>query len=382
MEASTQMALFKSFKHGGLSLNSRIVMAPMTRSRTAQPGNIPTPLMAQYYSQRASAALIISEATQISCQAQGYSRTPGIHSAEQIRGWRLVTDAVHQAGSKIFCQLWHVGRMSHSLLQDGQAPVAPSAIAPDAQIWLAEPLVKESGLFDCPVPRALTRSEIRAIIEDYRQAAANAMKAGFDGVEIHGANGYLIDQFLRASSNIREDEYGGNVDNRIRFVREVAEAITDQIGSEKVGIRLSPHVSQRGMVDRHISQTVLKLAHYLSDLNLCYLHIAESDQGSSDITPDHFRQQLRQAFSGAIIVAGGYNQDSAEAILQQGLVDLVAFGRSFIANPDLPERFQNGWSLAKFDETRLYGGDAEGYTSYPKYQAAKMTSQELTPETE
>lgn len=381
MEISASTRLFQPLQRRGLSLNSRIVMAPMTRSRTAQPGNIATPLMAEYYAQRSSAALIISEATQISSQGQGYSQTPGIHSAQQIKGWRVVTNAVHKAGGKIFCQLWHVGRMSHPLLHQGEAPVAPSAIAPNAQVWLAPPLVPQSGLFECPIPRALSTNEVKAIIQDYRHAAENAIEAGFDGVEIHAANGYLIDQFLRSSSNTRNDEYGGTSDKRIRFALDVATAITQQIGSDRVGIRLSPHVSQRGMEDPEITTTVLKLATHLSNMKLCYLHIAESDQGSGETTPEVFRYQLRQSFKGAIIVAGGYRRDNAEEILQRELADLVAFGRPFIANPDLPKRLRENLPLADYDESLVYGGDALGYTSYSNYMASPRLTSQQTPKT-
>ncbi len=252
-------SLFDRYRLGQQDLKNRIVMAPMTRARSLQPGNIPSSLMAEYYRQRASAGLIITEATQISPQGQGYSWTPGIHSPEQVSGWQLTTGAVHQAGGVIFSQLWHVGRMSHASFHPDGQPVAPSALAPDAKVWV----VNEKGegqMVDCPQPRTLTRKDIHGIIADYRQAALNAVQAGFDGVEVHGGNGYLIDQFLRQTSNKRTDEYGGTLANRIRFAQEVLNAIAEAIGPERTGIRLSPFITQRGMNDPQVIDAILALA--------------------------------------------------------------------------------------------------------------------------
>ncbi|CZF77652.1 N-ethylmaleimide reductase [Grimontia celer] len=360
------MTLFDDYLTGGLSLKNRIVMAPMTRCRTTQPGNIPNAMMADYYAQRAGAGLIITEATQISPQGQGYSFTPGIHTAKQIEGWRLVTDAVHQKGGKIFLQLWHVGRMSHESFHHGEPPVAPSSIKPDAQVWVAD----ENGqgsMVDCPRPRALEIDEIGKIVEDYRKAAANAMKAGFDGVEIHAANGYLLDQFLRSTSNIRNDIYGGSIENRARLLLEVVEAVSDEVGASRVGVRLAPFITARGMHCPDIINTILYVAGEVDDLNVAYLHLSEADWDDAPQVSEGFRQQLRTRYKRSVIVAGKYDQIRATEIVNKGYADLVAFGRPFIANPDFPMRLQQGWRLAEFDSTTLFGGSEKGYVDYPNY---------------
>lgn len=359
--------LFTPHQLGAAMLPNRIAMAPMTRSRTTQPGDIPNHLMAEYYAQRASAGLIITEATQISPQGKGYSFTPGIYSFEQIQGWRLITQAVHARGGIIFSQLWHVGRMSHpSFHSDGQ-PVAPSAIAPDAQVWV----VGEDGvgrMQDCPVPRALEHHEIQAIIADYRQAAINAIEAGFDGVEIHAANGYLIDQFLRTTSNQRSDEYGGSLANRIRFAIEVVEAVCKAVGAEKVGIRLAPFITQRGMNDPSVTEAILAVAEHFQQLGIAYIHLAEADWDDAPQVSPQFRTELREAFKGSIMVAGNYTQAAADELLQASLVDMVAFGRPFLANPDLPYRLQHQLPLNVIsDPSTLFGGNETGYTDYPYY---------------
>lgn len=359
--------LFQPLRLGAIELPNRIVMAPMTRSRSSQPGDVPNALMAQYYAQRASAGLIISEATQISRQGQGYSFTPGIYSEEQVAGWRQVTDAVHAAGGRMFLQLWHVGRMSHPLFHDGGLPVAPSALAPDAQVWVVRDGV--AGMVDCPVPRALAREEIPGIVEDFRRAAANARRAGFDGVEIHGANGYLIDQFLRTTSNRRQDSYGGGIAGRTRFLREVAAAVAAEIGAERTGVRLAPFITARNMNCPEIIPAILHAAAELDAIGCSYIHLSEADWDDAPRVPDSFRQELRRAFSGRLIVAGRYDQERAEKILAAGLADLVAFGRPFIANPDLPARLRNGWPLASLQDG-LFGGGEQGYTSYPGYDRA------------
>ncbi len=360
--------LFSAIKLGSLTLPNRVVMAPMTRSRTTQPGNLPNKMMAKYYEQRASAGLIITEATQISQQGQGYSFTPGIHTQGQIDGWKLITQAVHKADGRIFLQLWHVGRMSHaSFHTDGQT-VAPSALSPEAQVWVADPKTKLGAMVDCPIPRALDTDEIEDIIDDYREAASNAISAGFDGVEIHGANGYLIDQFLRRSSNHRTDRFGGSKNNRIRFLVDVAEAIADEIGASRTGIRLSPYITQRNMADDEIIDTMLMAAHEIDRIGLVYIHLSEADWDDAPQIPEQFRHDLRATYSGKIIVAGKYTQDRAETILDTGLVDMVAFGRPFIANPDLPIRFAMNIPLSDFDNTKLFGGSEEGYSNYPKWE--------------
>ncbi|WP_297575426.1 alkene reductase [uncultured Deefgea sp.] len=358
--------LFNPLNMRQLSLANRIVMAPMTRSRTTQPGDIPNAMMATYYAQRATAGLIISEATQISRQGQGYSFTAGIYSDAQIAGWREVTEAVHAAGGRIFLQLWHVGRMSHPVFHDGALPVAPSAIDPQAQVWVVN-ADGVGGMVDCPEPRELAHAEIAGIVQDFRQGAINAMAAGFDGVEIHGANGYLIDQFLRTTSNHRRDEYGGSTENRLRLLAQITKAIADEIGAERVGVRLAPFITARGMNCPEIIPTILAAASLLNALNIAYLHLSEADWDDAPQIPAQFRQQLRQVFSGKIIVAGGYTASKAHDVIAAGYADLVAFGRPFVANPDLAARFARDEPLADLNPTQLFGGDARGYIDYPSY---------------
>ncbi len=360
------MTLFNNHAFSHFTLPNRIAMAPMTRSRTTQPGNIPNAMMAEYYAQRASAGLIVTEATQISPQGQGYSFTPGIHSQAQIDGWKLITDAVHAKGGRIFVQLWHVGRMSHESFHEDGLPVAPSALNPDARVWIVDEH-GQGAMQPCPTPRALTKEEIPGIVNDYRQAAINAMAAGFDGVEIHSANGYLLDQFLRSTSNKREDEFGGTIENRARLLLQVANAITGAIGADKVGVRLAPFITARGMNCPEIQDTILYAAKQLDELGIEYLHLAEADWDDAPVVPEIFRQTLRSLFNQSIIVAGGYSQQSAEHILQQDYADLVAFGRPFIANPDLPKRFKHGLALAQLNGDALFGGTEKGYSDYPNY---------------
>lgn len=364
----SSITLFQPANAGSLPLANRIVMAPMTRARTLQPGNIPSPMMATYYAQRASAGLIITEATQISATAQGYSWTPGIYTAEHIAGWKQVTDEVHKAGGRIFCQLWHVGRMSDPQFHPDGKPVAPSALPFDGQVWIVDDNGK-GGMVDCPVPRALSKDEIKSIIADYRQAALNAIDAGFDGVEVHGANGYLIDQFLRRTSNHRTDEYGGSMENRIRFAQEVLSAISDAIGAGRTGIRVAPFITQRGMNDPQAIDAILLLAAWCDQQKLGYVHLTEADWDDAPQVPDEFRHHLREAFGGTLIVAGQYTQEKADRILSAGLSDLIAFGRPFIANPDFPQRLEQHLPLSPIgDPATLFGGSEHGYTDNPAYQ--------------
>lgn len=360
-------ALFTNKTVGAIEATNRIVMAPMTRSRSEPPGDIPTDLMATYYAQRASAGFIVTEATQISQQGKGYSFTPGIYNDEQVAGWRKVTTAVHQAGGKIVSQLWHVGRMSHESFHVDGTPVAPSALAPDARVWV----VGEDGvgqMVESPIPRALALEEIKDIIEDYRRAAANAVAAGFDGIEIHAGNGYLIDQFLRRSSNQRTDGYGGSIENRIRFAVEVVEAVSAEIGPERVGIRLAPFITQRGMNDPQVIDAILIAAKLFKEIGIAYIHLSEADWDDAPVVSDSFRHELRAEFDGAIIVAGNYTAESGAEMITSGLVDFIAYGRKFLANPDLPYRFEKGLSLNEIgDRDTLFGGDAVGYTDYPTY---------------
>ncbi len=361
--------LFKPFQLGELTLPHRIVMAPMTRARSAQPGDIPTELNARHYAQRASAALIVTEASQISPQGKGYSFTPGIHSAEQVQGWRQVTEAVHAQGGRIFLQLWHVGRMSHPDFHDGALPVAPSALPFDGAIWKVDPATGQGAMVACPTPRELTREEIHAIVADFRAAARRAMDAGFDGVEVHGANGYLIDQFLRTTSNQRQDEYGGSRENRLRFLKEVMSAISEEIGPARSAIRLAPFLTARGMDCPDILPTILEAAAFLQQQGMAYLHLVEADWDDAPEFTEEFRREIRARFTRPIIVAGQYNAERAQWVIEQGYADLVAFGRPFVANPDLPRRIAEQLPLADLDPATLFGGNEVGYTDYPAWPA-------------
>lgn len=360
---SNSLKLLEPTQLGQYLLKNRIVMAPLTRNRATE-GNVPQPMNVEYYSQRATAGLIITEAAQISPQGQGYPFTPGIHSAAQVAGWQQVTTAVRDRGGKIFLQLWHVGRVSHPCFQpNGALPVAPSAIAPEG----------EASTFTGPqpyvIPRALETAEIPGIVADYRRAAENALAAGFDGVEIHGANGYLLDQFLHDGSNHRTDEYGGSIANRTRLLLEVMAAVIDVWGSDRVGIRLSPSSHFGTMSDRDPMALFTYVVQQLDRLNLAYLHLVEPRvQGNETVdTPDlalsaHY---FRTIYRGTIISAGGYDRDTGEATLQAGDADLIAYGRLFISNPDLPQRFALSVPLNPYDRSTFYGGSEPGYTDYP-----------------
>jgi N-ethylmaleimide reductase len=340
-------------------------MAPMTRARSSQPGDIPNSLNAQYYAQRASAALIVTEAAQISPQGKGYSFTPGIYSDAQEQGWQGITQAVHAEGGRIFLQLWHVGRLSHPDFHQGELPVAPSAEPFEGQIWKVDPITGLGGMFDSPTPRALSRSEIAQIVDDFRQAARRAIRAGFDGVEIHGANGYLVDQFLRTTSNTRTDEYGGSRSNRLRFLKEVVDAVSDEVGAERTAIRLAPFLTARGMACPDILPTILEAAEYLQGKGIGYLHLVEADWDDAPVFTEEFRQAIRERFTRPIIVAGNYDRARAEWVISKGYADLVAFGRPFVANPDLPLRLEKGLPLAVLDPATLFGGTDKGYSDYP-----------------
>lgn len=366
--ASNDSLLFKPFRLGTLELSNRIVMAPLTRNRATHGTDAPNDLNVEYYRQRASAGLIITEATQISQQGQGYVWTPGIYSAAQVAGWRRVTDAVHAAGGKIFLQLWHVGRISHVSLQpNGAAPVSSSAIRANTQTFI------ESGFVDVSEPRALTIDEIAVVVRDYAAAAENAKKAGFDGVEIHAANGYLIDQFLKNGVNKRTDIYGGSVENRARFALEVADAILNVWDSSRVGMRVSPVSSFNDIGDSDPGKILFHLAEALSRRGLAYLHVIEGMMaGPRDNAPFDYLG-LRKAFSGAYMANNGYVRDMAIDALAGNRADLIAFGRPFISNPDLVERLRRDAPLAPADRATFYGGGAEGYTDYPtlRQQAAE-----------
>lgn len=355
----TNKSLFQPYSLGSLKLANRIVMAPLTRSR-AGAGLVPNELAATYYAQRASAGLIIAEATQVSAQAQGYQDTPGIYTAEQIAGWRKVTDAVHAKGGRIFIQLWHVGRVSHVDFQPGgAAPVAPSAIRAETKIFI------NNGFADTSEPRALELAELPVIVNDFRQAAANAMAAGFDGVEIHGANGYLLEQFIKDGANQRTDAYGGSIENRARLLLEVTAAVVQEIGAERTGVRISP-VSPASGISSHDPQPQYNyIAEQLNALGIVYLHVVEGATGGPrDVAPFDY-DALRQRFKHTYLANNSYDLALATTRLTEGKADLFAFGRAFIANPDLVERLKLDAPLAPLNPATLFGGGAEGYIDYP-----------------
>ncbi len=357
--------LFISTTLKRLALANRIVMAPMTRARSTQPGNVANRMMAEYYAQRAGAGLLITEATQISDDSQGYSFTPGIYTPEQIKGWKLVTAAVHGRGGKIFNQLWHVGRISDPVFQNGRRPIAPSALQPfDTKVWIADEN-SQGRMVECGKPRAMTQADIDRVVADFGHAAKCALEAGFDGVEIHGGNGYLIDQFLRSNSNIRTDAYGGSRENRARFLLEVVDAVIAAVGADKVGVRLAPFVTFKDMDCPDIVPTILLAAAHLQHKDIAYLHLSEADWDDAPVIPECFRRQLRERFVNTIIVAGRYDLKRANAVVAKGYADLVAFGRLFIANPDLVTRLERNEALADFDPGTLFGGTEKGYSNYP-----------------
>jgi N-ethylmaleimide reductase len=352
--------VFSPYKLGPLRLPNRIVMAPMTRNR-AGPGEVPGPLAVTYYTQRASAGLIVTEGTQISQQGQGYPGTPGIFAPEQIAGWKRVTESVHAAGGRIFLQAWHVGRISHPSLQpDGALPVAPSALQPPGQTMTTQ------GMQPFVTPRALETHEIAGVVDDYRRAAANAKAAGFDGVELHGANGYLVDQFLRDKTNQRTDRYGGSAINRARFLIEVTEALVGVWGGDRVGVRLAPTNPFNDIADSNPAATFGVAVGELKRFRLAYLHIVEplaSDPVAAGERPDI--KFFRGIWSGTLMGNKGYDLGRANTALRDGIVDLVSFAALFLANPDLPERFRRGAGLNPPDRTTFYAGGEKGYIDYP-----------------
>jgi N-ethylmaleimide reductase len=351
--ANANEPLFEPYQLGPLHLSNRIVMAPMTRSRAID-GNIPNPLAETYYRQRAGAGLIITEGSQVSPQGQGYIRTPGIHSPDQIAAWRKITAAVAREGGKIFLQLWHVGRISHPDFHDGALPVAPSAIIAEGDVFTAQ------GPKKMVAPRALDASELSGIVDQFRKGAENAKAAGFDGVEIHGANGYLLDQFTRDGSNQRTDSYGGSLENRVRFPLEVTKAVIEVWGKDRVGYRISPNGAYNSMSDSDPAKTFAYLTERLSELGIVYLHTFDPPSGANHLAP-----HLRTLFKGSFIVNGGYDEASGNAAIANGEADLVAYGVPFLANPDLPYRFGKKAKLNAPDQATFYAGEDRGYTDYP-----------------
>ncbi|WP_085704609.1 alkene reductase [Pseudomonas sp. B8(2017)] len=359
------MDIFTPLKCGSCVFPNRILMAPLTRART--PNTIPGPLQERYYSQRASAGLVISEATNISPTAVGYVYTSGIYTDEQEKGWSGVARAVHAAGGRLAMQLWHVGRVSHELVQPGQAqPVAPSAIRGNTTKAFVEFADGTSGPTPASTPRELSVEEIHAIVNDYRQAAIRAIRAGCDMVEVHAANGYLLHQFTATGTNVRQDQYGGTLQNRARIVLDVVDAIGIAVGYDKVGVRLSPLTDIFDITDTDSEEMTLYLAQQMSRREVAYLHINEPDWRGGEVKlGDDFRHAVRREFPGVLIYCGHYGAQSAQELLDQNLADAAAFGRPFISNPDLPERFRLGLPLTKPDSSTYYGGGAEGYTDYP-----------------
>jgi N-ethylmaleimide reductase len=355
--------LLSPYKLGHIELKNRIVMAPMTRSRAI--GNIPNQLMAEYYEQRAGAGLIVTEGTSPSPNGLGYSRIPGIYSEAQVEGWKIITQAVHSKGGKIFVQLMHTGRISHKANMPEEALIiAPSAVKPAGQMW-----TDAHGLQDFPVPIEMTVEEIKHTKREYISAAANAVKAGFDGIELHGANGYLLEQFLSPISNVRKDNYGGSIENRCRFILEIAEDTIEEIGKEKIGIRLSPYGVASDMLPYpEIIDTYKYLTEKLNNLGILYIHLVDHSSMGAPEVPVEIKKAIRERFEHTLILSGGYTMDLAENELENGLADLIAFGKPFINNPDLVQRFTNGWTLSKdLDMNTFYTPGEKGYTDYPVY---------------
>jgi N-ethylmaleimide reductase len=371
MTTSMRQKLFTPVQIGAINLKHRVVMAPLTRSRSEQPGDIPGPLMAEYYTQRASdGGFIISEATSISITGRGWYGAPGMYSDQQVAGWKKITDAIHARGAHIFSQLWHTGRSSNVETTGGAQPVSASV---NSAYWNdSSHLVSAPGGWVLPSPhRALDIAEIPGIIEDYRKAAERAKAAGFDGVELHGANGYLLDQFLQDGSNKRTDAYGGSIENRSRFLLEVVQALVSVWGGDRVAVRIGPGGTWNAMSDSNPTALFNYVAEKLNDFGLAYLHVIEPRvkgnvvlvEGQAPVAAE----QLRKVFKGRIIAAGGFEPDSAAAVVEKCDADLVAFGRHFLANPDLPERIRLGLPLNEYDRNTFYTFDARGYTDYPFY---------------
>ena len=360
---STEQPLLKEYTMGDLHLKNRIVMAPMTRSRANNPGNVPTDLIAKYYEQRASAGLIITEGTQISKRAVGYINTPGIYSAGQVGGWEKVTKAVHGRGGKIFLQLWHVGRVSHPDFHNGELPLAPSAINPGSKVFTPE------GFKDTVTPQAMTIDEIKQTVQDFKQGAKNAMEAGLDGVEIHSSNGYLLHQFFNRTSNVRTDEYGGSIENRARILFEVIDEIKKVMPENRIGLRLNP--SFHGVfgitVDEETIPTFDYIIQRLNGYGISYVHVSEpfTDVTNVPYAETHIAKRYRPKYHGTLIINAHFNQQKGNDVIKEGRADLVSFAKLFISNPDLPERFTLNAELAQWNQDTFYTPGEKGYTDYP-----------------
>jgi N-ethylmaleimide reductase len=361
-----KQALLKPYAMGDLTLRNRVVMAPMTRSRANNPENAPTDLHVDYYRQRASAGLIITEGSQISKRAVGYVNTPGIYSVPQIEGWRKVTEAVHDEGGRIFLQLWHVGRMSHPDFHDGELPLAPSAVNPEGKSFTTQ------GFKDTVTPRAMTLDEIGQTINDFKHGAKNAIEAGFDGVEIHASNGYLFHQFFNKCSNMRTDRYGGSIENRARILFEVIDEMKKAVPENRIGIRLNPslHGAFGMMVDEETIPTFDYIVQRLNEYDLSYLHLSEpfTDVSKVPYAEPNIARRYRPMYEGTLMINGGFDQEKGNKIIEYRLADLVAFAKLFISNPDLPRRFELNAELAKWDQAAFYTPGEQGYTNYPEMQ--------------
>ena len=373
MTATKQSALSTPVQLGAINLKHRVIMAPLTRSRSIQPNSVPGKLMADYYSQRASdGGLIISEATNISLTSRGWLGSPGLYAEEQVAGWRTVLDGVHAKGGLMFAQLWHTGRASHVSMTGGATPVTAS-VNPSYWENPAQVVSTPDGWIQPSPHRALALSEISEILEDYRKAAERAKQAGFDGVELHGANGYLIDQFLQDGSNQRTDEYGGSIENRVRLLLEAVGVLASVWGSDHVGVRVGPGGSFNAMHDSNSEALFSHVAEQLNSINPAYLHIIEPRVKGNTVIHEGqgpiATEQLRKIFKGKILAAGGFEPNTAEEAVEQGVADAVVFGRYFISNPDLPRRIQEGLPLAEYDRSTFYTFDARGYDDYPAYAA-------------
>ena len=375
--------LFQPLKLGRYELTNRIALPPLTRCRSTQPGNIANELMASYYRQRSSAGFMVTEGTVIEPRGRGYAWTPGIYTPEQVEGWKKVTKAVHEEGGIIFAQLWHVGRVSHTALQpNGDAPVGPSAITANQVKVFIPTGPGEGALAEPTAPRALSNSEVKDVVKLYADAARNALYSGFDGVEIHGANGYLPNQFLSIHTNHRDDEYGGSLENRLRFLSEVVEAVAAVVGPDRMGVRFAPLFTSTddntrtylGLVEDDPHTTYIEAIKVLEKVGIAYVSLAEADWENAPEMPEDFRRAVRQTFSGSIMYAGKYTAEKAAQIIENELADLVGFGRPFIANPDLPERIANRWPWNELNPATLYGGAEEGYTDYPTYTSQQDIS--------
>ena len=363
----TDQPLLQSFKLGATTLKNRVVMAPMTRSRADNPGNVPTEMHVEYYPQRASAGLIITEGSQVSEQAVGYIHTPGIHTAEQVEGWKKVVDAVHAEDGKIFIQLWHVGRMSHPDFHNGEKPLAPSAVNPNAKAYTPE------GFKETEEPKAMTLEEIKQTQEDFVNAAKNAVEAGFDGVEIHSSNGYLFHQFFNKNANARTDKYGGSIENRVRFFFETLDKVKEVLPENKIGVRLNPSLNGVFGIEA-TEETIPTFDHIVERLNnydLAYLHLSEpfTDVSDIDYLETEIAKHYRPKYHGNLMINANFNQESGNEVIEEGNADLVAFGKLFISNPDLVERFAMNAPMADWDEDTFYTQGEKGYTDYPTYKA-------------